>query len=507
MAEMIVARVTLKLAWQLFAPMTANMLEQGDVSEEKMRQMLLSEFTKIHEHLNALRRKELVAAIAFLETGFEVLKKDQDTAKEEFKKARDAAQMAFGVVPEPHDKVLATKILVTSTMHEFNTNLDTSKSLCSKYLERMNTLPEVIRACELIFTPQKSLTNKFLSYSGKSKREDILQDVAEINKCVYDYFTEQLRTEMTPPPVIRFNSYHINPVTDMILKRKPVVVTEVEKHLSGYISVAMTTHYIFAALGQISGSNIVNDIIAIHISTGNITHLLGHEKIVLSICTNTKHLFSASYDKTILIWDTETLQPVKTLAEHKGSVRSICLSEEYLFSGSADTTVKVWSLENDFECVHTLQLPQAVVKVTCSRRKFLFCLNGIKNIEIWNVNNFTKLHSFDAKDQATNIIANDNYMFIPTKTKEGDSIEFWNLGSLQMVTTMKESGQNFMKSYNSPYFFCGNEKIKMFSTTSQRLIMEESVFVGGKIKYMWMRACQLYILYQDSNEKHYIIKY
>lgn len=69
MAEMIVARVTLKLAWQLFAPMTANMLEQGDVSEEKMRQMLLSEFTKIHEHLNALRRKELVAAIAFLETG------------------------------------------------------------------------------------------------------------------------------------------------------------------------------------------------------------------------------------------------------------------------------------------------------------------------------------------------------------------------------------------------------------------------------------------------------
>ena len=70
MAELMVARVTIYLAWKLFAPRTAAALKDGDVAEEKIRQLLLSEFQKIHEHLNALRRKELVAAVAFLETGF-----------------------------------------------------------------------------------------------------------------------------------------------------------------------------------------------------------------------------------------------------------------------------------------------------------------------------------------------------------------------------------------------------------------------------------------------------
>ena len=63
------AKLTIGLVWKLFAPYAANKLEHGDISEEKLRQLLLSEFTKIHESLNALRRKELVAAVAFMETG------------------------------------------------------------------------------------------------------------------------------------------------------------------------------------------------------------------------------------------------------------------------------------------------------------------------------------------------------------------------------------------------------------------------------------------------------
>ena len=73
MAEIAIARVTIGVVWKLFAPYTAQSLEQGDVSEEKIRQLLLSQFEKIHEHLNALRRKELVAAVAFLENGRYIL--------------------------------------------------------------------------------------------------------------------------------------------------------------------------------------------------------------------------------------------------------------------------------------------------------------------------------------------------------------------------------------------------------------------------------------------------
>ena len=66
----IVAAKTIGLVWKLFAPYAAQKLQNGDVSEEKLRQLLLSEFSKIHESLNALRRKELVAAVAFMETGW-----------------------------------------------------------------------------------------------------------------------------------------------------------------------------------------------------------------------------------------------------------------------------------------------------------------------------------------------------------------------------------------------------------------------------------------------------
>ena len=69
MGEVLAAKLTIGLVWKLFAPYAANKLEHGDISEEKLRQLLLSEFTKIHESLNALRRKELVAAVAFMETG------------------------------------------------------------------------------------------------------------------------------------------------------------------------------------------------------------------------------------------------------------------------------------------------------------------------------------------------------------------------------------------------------------------------------------------------------
>ena len=65
----VLAAKTIGLVWKLFAPYAAQKLENGDVSEEKLRQLLLSEFSKIHESLNALRRKELVAAVAFMETG------------------------------------------------------------------------------------------------------------------------------------------------------------------------------------------------------------------------------------------------------------------------------------------------------------------------------------------------------------------------------------------------------------------------------------------------------
>lgn len=91
MAEIALVRFSLKLVWGLIANRAIARLETGNPSDEKFRQLLLSEFRKLHEELDALRRKDLIAATAFMENAYEILHEDQDEAKKEFNKARDAA--------------------------------------------------------------------------------------------------------------------------------------------------------------------------------------------------------------------------------------------------------------------------------------------------------------------------------------------------------------------------------------------------------------------------------
>ena len=58
-----------------------------------------------------------------------------------------------------------------------------------------------------------------------------------------------------------------------------------------------------------------------------------------ALATSENKLFSGSYDGTVKVWDTETLQCLKTLAGHAGPVRTLVLSAGHMFSGSYDKTV------------------------------------------------------------------------------------------------------------------------------------------------------------------------
>eukprot|EP00039_Didymoeca_costata_P029354 m.24312 g.24312 ORF g.24312 m.24312 type:complete len:699 (-) comp7595_c0_seq1:214-2310(-) len=54
-------------------------------------------------------------------------------------------------------------------------------------------------------------------------------------------------------------------------------------------------------------------------------------------------LFSASYDRSIRVWDMNNFDCLQELVRHENSCNAVVIHREWLFSGAADSTIKVWS--------------------------------------------------------------------------------------------------------------------------------------------------------------------
>ena len=209
MAEMTSAiKFAFGIAWKLVSSKAASRLHQGDIAEERLRQLIMDEFSKLHEHLNALRRQELVAAIAFLETGYSLIAEDPLTAKGEFQKARDRAVTAFGVVADVEDKLLSIKILILATVHDFVDEKQTAKTLVLKYVGWMNSIPEVVKICKVTFEKSRWINR----LTGDDKRLKVLKSLACINQSSFEFIKGLDPGFDDPWPLVDWSESKIHPV-------------------------------------------------------------------------------------------------------------------------------------------------------------------------------------------------------------------------------------------------------------------------------------------------------
>lgn len=80
----------------------------------------------------------------------------------------------------------------------------------------------------------------------------------------------------------------------------------------------------------------------------------GHTRRILSVAVSPsgKYVATGGEDRKLIIWDAETLTPMRTFSQHRDSISGLSFvrhistmsSGEQLFSGSFDRTIKTWSL-------------------------------------------------------------------------------------------------------------------------------------------------------------------
>eukprot|EP01107_Rhizomastix_libera_P005494 TRINITY_DN1893_c0_g1_i2.p1 TRINITY_DN1893_c0_g1~~TRINITY_DN1893_c0_g1_i2.p1 ORF type:complete len:384 (-),score=78.80 TRINITY_DN1893_c0_g1_i2:25-1176(-) len=79
------------------------------------------------------------------------------------------------------------------------------------------------------------------------------------------------------------------------------------------------------------------------VSTVSLPH---HKNVVTSVLSipNSEMFVSGSRDKTIIVYDWRTFQPLFTFPDHGDSITRICARNNLLLSGSRDRTIKKWNL-------------------------------------------------------------------------------------------------------------------------------------------------------------------
>lgn len=76
-----------------------------------------------------------------------------------------------------------------------------------------------------------------------------------------------------------------------------------------------------------------------------------HYLIGAAVTPDGRYAVSASYDRTLRVWDLETGREIRTLQGHSSAVNGVAITADgrYALSASDDNALKVWDLEADPE--------------------------------------------------------------------------------------------------------------------------------------------------------------
>ena len=233
-------KVTIGLLVNKGRDKAAEILKDGDVTDQRFHSLIVREIDDIKSKLDALSRKDLEASISFFEEGiallyevFDIVKSRNErgaataqaacdeafslvegitrleltgldesatrklsTAKERFKDARREATRAFkneGL--KTSDRILAMKYRVMATILETVDNPADAVAPCGVCVKELNSLSAVQNSFDVQL---KTGIQKVRGLFGKEERREIIFNVCHVNRVIFDIALALGRVDFSP---------------------------------------------------------------------------------------------------------------------------------------------------------------------------------------------------------------------------------------------------------------------------------------------------------------------
>uniref|UniRef100_A0A1J3J4U7 Zinc finger CCCH domain-containing protein 59 n=3 Tax=Noccaea caerulescens TaxID=107243 RepID=A0A1J3J4U7_NOCCA len=163
-----------------------------------------------------------------------------------------------------------------------------------------------------------------------------------------------------------------------------------------------------------------------------LTSLEGHHSgAVTCFIAGGQQLYSGSVDKTIKVWDLNTLECTVTLRQHTDTVTSLLCWDQYLLSSSLDGTIKVWACsENGSLRVTNTRRQEQSVHALCGMhdadaKPIIFCSYQNGTVGIYDLPSFEERGMmFSTNTIGTITVGPEGLLFSGDKSGK---LRVWNL--------------------------------------------------------------------------------